>query len=362
MSVLEYKCPSCGSALIFDSTSQKMVCHSCSNSFEVDTIRQFSDNMQSTEAEDRFEWENISGAEQYFSESELSGVASYSCPSCGGEIIGEMTTAATSCPYCRNPAVIASQLSGLFKPDYIIPFQFKKEDSKEYFKKFLKGKMLLPKQFKKENDVENITGLYVPFWLFDCGSGGSVNFNATRSHSWSDSKYNYTRTDHYQIHRSGNVSFERIPVDGSIKMDDSFMEAIEPFDYTKIFEFRTEYLSGYLADKFDNDAENCKLRANERVKNSFQAILRSTVHGYESVTVQSSNINLNHGKMAYALFPVWMMNSNYKGKTYQFAMNGQTGKFVGELPISWGKFFAWAGGLTAGIGVVISAVYTLLNI
>ena len=85
--------------------------------------------------------------------------------------------------------------------------------------------------------------------------------------SWSDSNYNYTKTDHYRLFRSGSVGFANIPVDGSKKADDAYMEAVEPFCYDDAVEFNGAYLSGYMADKYDVSAEESIERANERVKN-----------------------------------------------------------------------------------------------
>ena len=111
-------------------------------------------------------------------------------------------------------------------------------------------------------DVYKRQGIYVPFWLFGCDSHANMQYQATKIFSWSDRDYEYTRTDHYLLLRSGDMSFDKVPVDGSAKMADDYMEAIEPYDYSVAQEFDTAYLSGYLADKYDQDAEASKPRAN----------------------------------------------------------------------------------------------------
>jgi hypothetical protein len=153
------------------------------------------------------------------------------------------------------------------------------------------------------------------------------------------------------------MTFERVPVDGSQKMDDSFMEAIEPYDYSRLIPFTTACLSGFLADRYDVDAEQSKPRAEQRIRNSTEAMLRGTVSGYATVTPVSSRFSVQNGKIQYALMPVWLLNTRYKDKLYTFAMNGQTGKFVGEYPISTGRFWAWVGGI-AGI---LTALFTLIG-
>ena len=278
----------------------------------------------------------------------------YKCPNCGGAIHFEATTQMMKCPYCNNPVVVTKQFSGTLRPDYVIPFFTTKEQVTAALKEHLKGKLLLPRAFRSQYKVENIKGVYVPFWLFDAEAAADIDFNATKVHTWSDAKYHYTRTEYYSVHRAGSLGFERVPVDGSSKMPDDYMESIEPYDYSQMVDFQTAYLAGFLADKYDEDAEKSAPRANSRIRNSTIDTFKSTVVGYATCTVQNANISVSQGNVRYALLPVWMMNTRYQDKNYLFAMNGQTGKFVGELPVSKGKYFAWLSGLTVGIGAVLT--------
>ena len=78
--------------------------------------------------------------------------------------------------------------------------------------------------------------------------------------------------------------------------------------------------------------------------------------GYASVIQESSNIRLRQGKVRYALLPMWILSTNYRGQIYRFAMNGQTGKFVGNLPTDWGKFWGLFAGIFAGVSALIYAI------
>jgi hypothetical protein len=218
----------------------------------------------------------------------------------------------------------------------------------------------LPSIFQQENRIESITGIYAPFWLFDCETQASIRYNATKVRVWSDSSYSYTKTDYYRLFREGGVNFERLPADASTKTDSAYMESIEPFDYNEAVSFNTAYLSGYFADKHDVDSEESKQRANKRIKNSIIKLFQSTVSSYNTCTIENTNLRLSHGKMSYALLPVWMLNTNYDDKTYIFAMNGQTGKFTGLLPISWPKLFIWFFCLFLGLGAVGTLIVVLI--
>lgn len=354
----EYKCPCCGGAIAFDSTLQKMKCPYCDTEFDMETLASYDAGLQ--QEADSMEWEASAGSEWQAGETEH--LRSYVCKSCGGEIVGDENTAATSCPFCGNPVVMMGQFSGALKPDLVIPFKLDKNAAKAGLQKHLTGKRLLPKIFKDQNHIDEIKGVYVPFWLFDTDADAQVRYRATKVRSWSDSDYNYTETSFFQVHRDGTVGFEHVPVDGSSKMPDDLMESIEPYDFSDAVDFQTAYLAGYLADKYDVDAEQSTARANERVKKSTEEIFASTVQGYASVQTESSSIQLHGGKAKYALYPVWLLNTTWNGGKYTFAMNGQTGKFVGDLPVDKAAARKWTLGLSAALSVAVYGVVWLLHI
>ena len=259
--VIEYKCPCCNAGLVFASNVQHLTCEYCDNTFEVNAVRAYND-AENPNTTDAFSWD--SKKQNLWTENEQSELNAYQCPACGGEIITDDTTAATFCPFCDNPAIMPSRLSGALKPDAVLPFQKSRQDATSAFLNLCKGKPLLPKDFTSQQRLEKITGMYVPFWLYDCDANFSGNYKATRIHRWSDSKYNYTRTEHFLLSRKATASFGGIPMDGSSKMEDIFMESIEPFDYSQMVPFGMSYLSGFLADKYDVPSENGQERVRQR--------------------------------------------------------------------------------------------------
>lgn len=349
----EYKCPCCDGAIEFDTASQKLKCPYCGTEFEVETITSYNEELQKNDS-DEMQWETTASNE--WGENETKGLSVYSCNSCGGEIVTDENTAATSCPYCGNPITVKGNLSGALKPDFIIPFKLDKKAAMDALKKHYQGKPLLPKVFKDKNHIEEIKGVYVPFWLFDADADAHIRYKATRTRFWSDSMYNYTETSHYSVTRGGNIGFERVPVDGSTQISDALMESLEPFDFSDAVDFQTAYLAGFLADKYDVDAEHSILRANERIKKSTEEAFANTVQGYSTVIPVSSTVKLHNAKTRYALYPVWLLTTNWEGKNFSFAMNGQTGKFVGDLPMDKSAFWMWFAGTTAVAGIAAMAI------
>ncbi len=329
--VFEYKCPCCGGALSFDADSQMVKCPYCDTEFDPKSLMSFDQGLADGESgPDGMTWEEVYGEDSI---TEGSGLYIYICNSCGGQIIGDANMAATSCPYCDNPIIIQGNFSGELKPDYVIPFKLDKEAAMAGFKSHLEGKKLLPRVFKTQNHLEEVKGIYVPYWLYDADADGRIQCEATRTRSWSDRDFMYTETSHYNVVRGGRMNFAKVPADGASKMADEMMEALEPYDFSEAVDFRTAYLAGYLADKYDVSAEANMPRINDRIRSTLLSGLASQISGYDSVNIRTRNTSLANTHISYALYPVWILNTNWNGTKYTFAMNGQTGKFVGDLPI-----------------------------
>lgn len=354
--IQEYKCPCCGGAIVFDSTVQKMKCPYCDTEFEVDTLKDYDENLKDEQPSD-MEWAEPTSTWEH---GETAGLHSYVCKSCGGEIVGDDSMAASACPFCGNPIVLTGQFAGTLKPDMIIPFKLDKKAAKQKLQEHLKGKTLLPKMFKSQNHIDEIKGMYVPFWLYNSDADAQLHFKATKLRTWSDEKYDYTETSYFSVRRNGTIGFDYVPVDGSAKMDDALMESIEPFDANEAVPFKTAYLAGYMADKYDVSAEQSRQRANERIINSTQEAFAATVEGYDTVEADSSNIQLHGGTAKYALYPVWVLSTTWQGKNYIFAMNGQTGKLVGDLPVDKKAAAKWMLGLTAAFTAAMYGILWLI--
>lgn len=326
---VNYQCPACGGPLRYDGGKGRLVCDYCESEYEVAQIEQLYGTKQET-AETRA---------QTASAETLAG--GYVCSSCGAELLTDGTTAVTTCPYCGNPVVMANQLAGTLAPDLVIPFKLDHEAAVEALNNHYKGKPLLPGSFKSGNHVDDVQGVYVPFWLFDARANGSANFEATRERRHYRGDDEIIETDHYDVYRSGLMDFEKVPVDGSTKMPDGHMDAIEPFDYDEMVPYSVAYMPGFVANRWDEDAQTCRPRAEGRMTSSVESALEETVQGYDSVMLRGSDVRYAWGQQRYAMLPVWMLSTTWEDQNFLFAMNGQTGRLVGDLPISKPKLVAF---------------------
>ena len=360
--VTNYKCPACTGPMIFSAATGKVECEYCGSTYDIKEI----ENMmaaESAKAEDAKASADAKDAAQSADEWEYTtegwnedGMKTYSCPSCGAELVCDENTAATSCPYCDNPTIVPGQFSGMLKPEYVIPFKIPKDKAVAALKDHYKGKALLPKSFTQGNHLDDIKGVYVPFWLYDGVASGTAFYDAKKEQKHREGNEEVTVTDHFKVVRAGHAAFEKIPADASSKMDDNLMDSIEPYDYSEIKEFSKAYLTGFMADKYDVSAEEDTPRVEERAKNTFREMLRETVDGYSSVSEERADLRIEQGKISYAMMPVWMLTTKWKDQKFTFAMNGQTGKMVGDLPVDMGKYWKIFFAVVAVLEVIFALI------
>lgn len=311
--VLDNKCPSCGAPIHFKPELGKFKCDYCDSEFTAEQLK----DMQKINQE----------------ELDTTNYVNYNCPDCGAEIITDENTAATFCVYCGNTSIIKNRLSGTFAPSKLIPFKMEKQKAIDSFKKLRKGRPLVPKSFTSEQNIEKITGIYIPFWLYKVAVNGTINVNATKITSWSRGNTHYIKTDYYKVVRTGTMIYNRVPVDGSTRFNNDMMNTIEPFDYSKLIDYNHAYLSGFLAEKYDVDKEKAFVDAKTRTLNSTKDEILNSMINYNGKTITSNNLRSEAVETEYALLPVWMVNVKYNNEYYLFAMNGESGKFIGNIPL-----------------------------
>lgn len=329
---LDHKCPNCAATLKFNPHGQNWACEYCKSTFNIEQIEALEAKRGTVLDEESTEVKL---------EKDINGMDVYSCPNCGAQIVADEATTATFCVYCKSTAILKNKLVGEFNPSMVIPFTNTKEDAIKAFKSIGKGRPFMPKEFSSQKNIDEIKGVYIPFWVYDFHAEGSIEADAKRVKTWRSGDYQYTKTDTYMVFRDGNMDYYRIPVDGSTHFADDIMNSIEPFDYNGLVKFNHSYLSGFLAEKYDVESKDASVIAQERAKNSTINTLKSSIGGYTSVIVSRENHQIQLTKDEYVLLPVWMLNIKYKDKIYPFAMNGQTGKMIGDIPLDKKKAVIW---------------------
>lgn len=346
MSALTYKCPNCGGGLVFDPKTQRYACEYCLSEFteeELDALAPASD-----EAEQEPE---ISGEDPVSQETE--DAFFYTCPSCGAQIATDETTAATFCYYCHNPLVLSGKLSGDQMPSQVIPFQITREEARERFSSWIKKKKYIPAAFFSKKQMEKLSGIYFPYWTYDCTLNGSLSGSAKDIRVWKVGNVEYTETKTYAIRREGMVSLREIARNALQKSQGKMMEGILPFDLTKARAFHTGYLSGFQAEIKDMEKDIFEPDVQAEADSYTKSLLSSSVTAHSSFSQESFQARVENSLWKYVLLPVWVLTYRDHGELYYFAMNGQTGQVCGRLPVDMKKLGITCAGIFAAVAGLI---------
>lgn len=279
------------------------------------------------------------------------------CPNCSGEIQVMDITSASKCAYCGSYMIFDERVNGEYKPHLILPFKLGKEKVKGLIKKEFKKKIFAPSDFLSEARLSTMEGVYIPFWMYDFTTNMDFQGQGTKVRTWRRGNKEYTETSYYNVVRNIDTTFDRIPVDASVGMNDEIMDLMEPYDYKKLEDFQEKYMSGFFAEKYGLKAEELEPRAKQKAVNDSEALFKGTVAGYTTMVPISKNLTVTKGETEYALLPVWIYSYKYKQEVYPFHVNGQTGKIIGKVPISMKK--VW--GYTGTVFMIINAIGFLIR-
>lgn len=354
-----YKCKNCGGELHFDPTLGKLKCDFCDAVYDVSEYENEAQPSQAaqphmhTHPQTEFSpdqpvqpdfGKNAAGAQEAAqmgyskatddSTDNAEDLRLFACPHCGAEVVTDKDTVATNCVFCGTPLVLKQQMEDGFQPEMLIPFQIDRAQIGDLYEQYIASKPFYPDEYSKANVIEKIRSVYLPFWLYSMDARGDLRASGEKTWTRTTNKWIITEHDVYAIDLAGGLSFEKVPVVASQRTPRDAMDAMEPFDYSKMVPFNTGYLPGFLAQRYDADADQCLLPARNRAETSFNNAMVSTLTGYENVKILDGHMDLYPKKPQYVLMPSYMLFMDYDhDEDKLIAVNGQTGKIVGNIPI-----------------------------
>jgi len=348
----KFNCHTCGAELYWDAEVGALKCKYC------DSVFQPSDFEDATINADPTVDTTIDAAYTNSQEAAIEGMVVYKCTNCGAEVVTSETTMATTCAYCGRAISLTNKSAGEFRPDKVLPFKITKEKATDIYKKYIKSSPLIPKLFSEEQTIQKMQGLYVPFFLHSANLDASCNIQAENIQS---SRRGDDKVEHHSVYRIDldmNGSYEKIPTDASKKIENKLMDNLEPFDLKVLTDFNPAFMAGYFAEQPDEKAEDTIDRASNRMESAMKEKMKEVAGNYSQKTMTSYRGDFLNKSAEYVMLPIWLLNVEYKEQMYTFAINGDTGKAVGKLPISKPKMAAW----TAASFFGSQLVFILLNL
>ena len=349
--VITHHCPNCGGPLTFNPSDQKFHCDYCLSIFTVEDIEKF-------EANEGVQTIDGQTSTASIEEANTGDMDLFLCPSCGAQIVTDHTTAATYCYFCHNPVVLSGRLTGEFLPNKVLPFTIDREKAVTDFLAWTQKKRFIPKDFFNKEQIEKMTGVYFPYWVVDAETAGNLTGKGTSLRVWIVGDLEYTETKIYQIFRKGTAKIQHLTKNALKKnIQQKMVEGVQPFPIDQAVDFHTEYLSGFQAEKRDIEIKDISDQIEHELGEYTEDLLRDTVSGYTTFTASSHSVDVEKQDNHYMLLPVWFVTSqDASKKTYYYAMNGQTGKVSGILPISNKRLGLFSGGIFAAVLLIAMIV------
>ncbi len=349
-SIVSTKCPGCGGGLKFK-PGVGFKCEYCLSVYTQEQLDELNKDAIGEQAEDTSAQTQPEAAVQ----GEKGEAVVYTCPSCGAQVMTDATTAATSCHYCHNPVVMSGKLSGDKKPDTVIPFVLTKEQAAEQFRKHCEGRFFLPKDFYSEKQIENLYGVYYPYWIVDSQVDGTYTALGEVEKITRSGDDRHVETTVYDIERSGSLTLNDMTEAALRSEEAEILDYILPYELAKEKDFSMSYLLGFRAEMKNVEKRQLEADMDRTKKELSRQLLRSGLSQYSSVVNENVRIKTLSEKWRYALLPVWVVTYKYGEKIFMYGINGQTGKAFGELPVDKKKLT-----LTSVLSGIAAAALMLL--
>lgn len=324
-----YKCQNCGANAVYSPEKEAMYCPHC-DGIDSETVQP--------------------------------GNGLNQCVTCGAPIEPGQYDSAYRCEHCGSYMIFEERIEGDYEPHLILPFMVSKEKAKQIIKNEFGKKLFLPDGFLKEAYLDTMEGIYVPFFMYDFFCQYDYEGTGKKVRTWRSGDTEYTETSVFRIERSMDIDFDKIPVDASILMDDNTMDLLEPYRYDALKKFQSKYMSGFLGEMKNMEADTLEPRARSKARTDAEALMRATINGYASVSTERQDLRMNNTQTQYALLPVWSYTYKYRGKEYRFKLNGQTGKMIGSIPLSVGKIIGYGATMFGGISAALLMLFHILEV
>lgn len=332
-----FLCQNCGGVIKYDIGSEQFRCSSCQTEYEVETL---------TNTVKEYDFGQY--AQRESQAVAFQGRAVTHCQNCGGEIAFEEFQVAATCPMCASSQVATVKQAAGIPPDGIIPFKVDKDEARQKFRKWVKSRWFAPNDFKKKFGEGELLGMYLPFWTYDAAAVAAYHGRGGRNRTEKD-KEGHTRTvtDWSNVSGVVDTTFDDVLVCATDR--EKQLRGILPFhtiENTK--PYAPAYLSGYSAElysiKADTGFETAKAKMEQELRDlARQDILRRFDRAdVNTVLPRYSSVTYKH-----LLLPIWASAFGYKGKTFQYFVNGETGAVDGKRPYSAPKIIAAVLGVLA---------------
>jgi predicted RNA-binding Zn-ribbon protein involved in translation (DUF1610 family) len=330
-----FPCSNCGSDMRYAPTEGKMVCDHCGNE---EAISVPPDQGGEGLIENDFE----AAVRGQLRGLEIEETRVSQCPSCGAQVQFDAAVHSQDCPFCATPVVTDTGTHRHIKPKGVLPFQLEEREAHKAMDRWLGSLWFAPNGLKEyARNGRSLDGIYVPYWTYDAdtdtryrGQRGTAYYVTVQGPDGKPRKERRIRW----TPASGRVSrfFDDILVLASKSLPKRYTDGLAPWDLSGLAEYRPEFLSGFRAEGYTIELDEGMQEARQIMDAQIQRDIRRDIGG-DAQRIDAMNTHVDNTTFKHILLPVWIAAYKYRGKSYRFVVNAQSGKVQGERPWSAGK-------------------------
>lgn len=329
-----FPCENCGADYTYDPATGNLTCGHCGHT---DSIR--SGPWRGAALQ---ELDLRAAVAQQLPEAEIEITRVSTCPNCAAQVAFDPGVHARECPFCATPVVTGTGENRHIKPKGVLPFAVTERAAHKAMSDWLGQLWLAPgglKQYARKG--RRMQGIYVPYWTYDAqtrsayrGERGTVYYVTERFQRGG-------KTETRQVAKvrwrpvSGRVQrfFDDVLVLASKSLPKRYTDALEPWDLSQLEPYQPQYLAGFRAEAYTVDLEAGFAEARQRMNRVIERDVRFDIGG-DRQRIGAIDTQLSDATFKHVLLPVWLAAYKYRGKTYRFVVNGQSGRVQGERPYS----------------------------
>jgi predicted RNA-binding Zn-ribbon protein involved in translation (DUF1610 family) len=355
----KFPCTSCGADLRFAPGTETLICDHCGAENTLpDTGRADKAGVDYL-SENDFDTAMANG----LSKLEQEETRFTRCDNCGAEIEFSEQVHATECAFCAAPLVTGTGTHRRIKPAALVPFQLDEKAARGAMTKWLGRLWFAPNGLQEyARKGRAMTGIYTPFWTYDADT--KTRYKGQRGDAYYETRTVTVQEDGKSVqrqeqvrkirwsYRSGRVArfFDDILVLASRSLPKSHTDALEPWDLKALVPYRPDFLAGFSAEGYTVTLKDGYDEALSVMDRQIRIDIRDDIGGDEQ-RIDTMDVKISDVTFKHILLPVWTAVYKYRGKTYRFVVNGQTGTVKGERPWSWVKIT-----IAVIIGAIIAGI------
>ena len=345
---LQTKCQACGGIMAYSPKRKMLECVYCGSTKELDltpaAVKENSYERWAKQSDENLKEQTVSTVE-------------VKCQQCGAFTTLPPDKSSAKCAFCGTPLITQDAKERRFwQPNYILPFEFSQDKCSEKFKSWLCGKWFAPSKLKKgELDTDCFKGVYLPFWTYDAdtvtrylGERGIESREKERNEKGEET---YRTVTHWTtVDGVVHVSFDDVIVPATKALPENILNDLSWWDLNKLVPYNPEFLAGFITDLYTIDFRKGLATAKSKMKEKIESEVKADIGG-DKQRIKSMDTDYNNVMFKLILLPLWISVLRYKGKAYQFVLNGRTGEVTGEYPLDKLKVF-----LTVLAVLIVSAL------